>query len=102
MQLSEENERRRCSRFGISFRVTAQEFCSTLSGIHPTSIHGQSRNVSTNGMCLMLDRACTVSSLLRCDVFLRGSPASIPTLARVHWIQNPQPGEFVAGVEFLL
>lgn len=65
-------------------------------------MRSQVRNLSNTGMCLLLDRACTVSSLLRCDVFFPGSPASIPTLARVRWIQNHCYEECVAGVEFLL
>lgn len=60
------------------------------------------RNISNAGMCLLLDRACAVSALLRCDVFFPGSPASVPTLARVRWIQNHSHEECVAGVEFLL
>jgi hypothetical protein len=80
----------------------AQEFpfSTLLSG--PASIQSESRNVSSGGMCLLLDRACTLSSLLRCEIFLTGSSASIPTLGRVQWIQSHERGKFVAGVEFLL
>jgi c-di-GMP-binding flagellar brake protein YcgR len=102
MQPSTEIERRRCQRFEVSFNVTAQEVLSfTNRDDLPISMRSQSRNLSNTGMCLLLDRACTAFSLLRCDVFLPGSRASIPTLARVRWIQNHQSEESVAGVEFL-
>src|SRR5579863_1531695 len=103
MQPSAEVERRRSSRFEFSVKVTAQEIISSTSAARaPTNIRGQSRNVSHAGMCLALDRECAVSSVLRCDVFFPGSGVSIPTLARVQWIQHQSPAEFVAGVEFLL
>ena len=96
-------ERRRCQRFEVSVNVTAQEVpSSTKHGGLPLNIQSQILNLSNTGMCLLLDRACTVSSILRCNVLFPGSPASIPTLARVRWIKNHTHEECVAGLEFLL
>ena len=96
-------ERRRCQRYEVSFNISVQEVLAFANhGGLSVIVRSKIRNISNAGMCLLLDRACNVSSLLRCDVFFPGSPASIPTLARVRWIQNHSHEECVAGVEFLL
>ncbi len=102
MPSSAESERRGCSRCAVSFEVIVQEFPpSTFSGGQPASIQGESRNISKSGMCLLLDQACAVSSILKCEVCYPSSSATIPTLARVLWIQNHR-SKLVTGVEFLL
>jgi hypothetical protein len=58
--------------------------------------------MSKGGLCLVLDRSCTQSSLLRCEIFLLDSPVAIPTLAQVRWIHEDSSNKFVTGVEFLL
>jgi len=75
---------------------------SALASSEPISHQGQTRNISSGGMCLLLDRACTPSSILRCEVSLPESSATIPTLGRVQWIKNHDHSKFLAGMEFLL
>ena len=101
MLTMEETERRRSPRTPASFRVVVQEFpTSAISGA--TGIEGEIRNLSRSGMCLLLDKACNVSALLRCEVLLSNSCGSIPTLAYVRWSRNHADSNYLAGMEFLL
>ena len=101
MQPSDESDRRACLRYDDFFQVTIQPIPSSAEP--PINIfHGQSRNVSERGMCVLLDEACQVSSLLKCRIMLPGSSASIPTLGRVRWIRNCDDEKLLTGVEFLL
>ena len=95
------SERRRTSRHKVFLQLVTKEI--SASGIADSSpgIHGEARNISSGGLCVLLDQTCTASSLLQCEIFLVGSPAAIPTLMRVRWMQNGGQKSIV-GLEFLL
>ena len=100
--MNQERERRRHSRYQASLEIVAQEV-GPAGTPDPTAtcMRGVTRNLSESGFCVLLDQACHVSSLLRCEISLAGYPVAVPTLAHVRWTQNGQRA-FVAGVEFLL
>ena len=89
-------------RFDVSLKVTVEEILSLEDPGPAAAISSEIRNLSSTGMCLLVDRTCTVSSVVRCQVFFPGSPASIPTLARIRWIEDHPHEKSLAGVEFLL
>ena len=100
MHSAQESERRVRVRSQAAFPVIVQRVPpAATSG--PVSIHSECRNVSDRGMCLLISEVCEVSSLLRCEIVLPGSSASVPTLAYVRWRENDGVG-FLTGVEFLL
>jgi len=95
-------ERRVFLRSEASFPVTVQQLPATASvGERPRSIHGQSRNISSGGICLLLDHACEVSSVLRCELFMLGSAIAIPTLAQVRRVEQ-EHDQFAVAIEFIL
>src|SRR5215472_6851053 len=102
MKSSQECEQRRCARCTASLVVSAHEIPPDAAATQKPTIHGRTRNISKGGLCLVLDRSCQESSLLRCEIFLPDSPVAIPTLAQVRWIDEDSSKEFVIGVEFLL
>lgn len=102
MHLPGEIERRAFHRCEASFPVTVQELPSSISpSDRPRSLQGRSRNVSSGGMCLLLDHVCEVSSVLKCELFMLGTAVAIPTLAQVRRVQR-EYGEFTVAVEFIL
>jgi hypothetical protein len=101
MQSLREGERRRGSRSAISLPVAVQAFPPSSPG-SATAVKGEIRNLSASGMCLLLDEACPVSSLLRCEVLLEGSSATVPTLGHVRWTHDAGDAKFTTGVEFLI
>jgi len=95
-------ERRVFLRSETSFPVTVQPLPPVISqGERPRSVHGRSRNISSGGMCLLLDHACEVSSVLRCELFMLGSAIAIPTLAHVRRVEW-EHGQFAVAIEFIL
>ncbi|SRR5260370_34381747 len=101
MNAAQDRELRRSSRHEVFLQVLLQEL--PPPGIAPASaatIAGETRNISSHGLCAELDRACPDSALLRCEFQIAGCPVAIPTLVHVRWLQNGH-GKCVAGLEFL-
>jgi len=99
--MNQERERRRYSRYEASLEIVIREL-SPPGTPDPlaVSIHSETRNISTHGLCVQLDQACPDSALVRCEIHVPSCPVAIPTLAQVRWVQDGQ-GTFVAGLEFL-
>jgi len=95
------DERRRSSRHEVFFQLVTKEI--SASGVTDSSpgVHGEAVNMSSGGLCVQLNQTCTAAAIVMCEVFFIGSPAAIPTLMRVRWIQNGGPKSIV-GLEFLL
>lgn len=103
MESRQAREERRFPRYAFSCKVLIHELSpSGLSSEHTRAVHGEMRNISQGGSCFHLDQECAVSSLLRCEVFLPGVPAAVPTLVRLQWIHESADGGHLAGVQFLL
>lgn len=98
----EERERRRCVRYPTSLEVVAQELSpSGTPNPSVAAIHGEARNISDGGLCVVFDQVHNPTALLRCGILVPGCSVGIPTLAHVRWIGS-EKGKIVAGVEFLL
>jgi hypothetical protein len=100
MEARGEQEQRRHSRYSIHCSVSVRE--GAISQEPAAIIRGEAQNISQGGLCLLLDRGCTVSSLLKCDIFFPGFSAAIPTLAYVRWVRGNSPDKFLVGVQFLI
>lgn len=103
MNLAEGREARHYPRYAVHCKVSAHVLSSSgLSREEEEAIDGEVQNISNGGFCLLLEKPCEASSLLRCEIVLPGIPVAIPTLAQVRWMQATPEGTYVAGVQFLL
>ncbi|MGH7256048.1 MAG: PilZ domain-containing protein [Nitrospirales bacterium] len=62
-------------------------------------------NVSSGGMCLLMNRRPSVKQVLRVQVPMPVNLAQTPTLAEVRWVRQPpfsQDGVYLVGLKFLL
>ena len=66
-------------------------------------IQGRIQNISGGGLSLLTNRLMTVSNLLQCEIIFPKTPAAIPTLTQVRWIQKNAKGfRYRVGLQFLL
>lgn len=102
MSASQEVERRNHLRQEASLQLVVQELAPPAIG-PPTAaaIRGETRNISSGGLCALLDQACRDSALLRCEILVAGGSVAIPTLAYVRWVQSNHR-RCLAGLEFLV
>jgi hypothetical protein len=63
------------------------------------AFRGQVQNISAGGLCLLSDRSIPRAALVRCEIVVPGTPATIPTLMQVRWIQK-RPNKI--GLQFVL
>ncbi len=62
-------------------------------------------NVSSGGMCLLMEMEPAVREVLRVHVPMPVTLAETPTLAEVRWVRRPpfaQEGVYVVGLKFIL
>ena len=103
MNLAGGREARQYPRYAVHCTATAHVLSSSgLAREEEEAIDGEVQNISNGGFCLLLEKRCEASSLLRCEIVLPGFPVAIPTLAQVRWMQEAPEGNYVAGVQFLL
>ena len=96
-------EARQDPRYAVHCQASAQVLSPAgLASEEADAIHGEIQNISNGGFCLLLEKPCKVSSLLRCEILLPDVPVAIPTLAQVRWTLETPEGSYVAGVQFLL
>lgn len=94
-------EQRQWPRYAVRWEVSACELSALEFLAFPGGrLCGEIRNISAGGLCLMLDAASPLQSLLRCEISLPGIPPGIPTLVEVRWVQAVAQG-YLAGVRFL-
>src|SRR5579859_931225 len=101
MNAPPEGERRHSSRHEVFLQLVAEEFSPPGTSAFAPRIHGETRNLSSSGLCVVLDHRCHDAALLLCEILVNGCPVAIPTLARVRWVQSNHQS-FLAGCEFLL
>ena len=103
MNSAGDREARQYPRYAIHCKASAHVLSSSgLSSEEGEAIHGEVQNISNGGFCLLLERYCEVSAMVKCEVLLPGFPVGIPTLAQIRWVQGTPEGNYVAGVQFLL
>jgi hypothetical protein len=69
-----------------------------LRGEGKNAFRGTIENIGVGGICLLSDRSIPLSSLVRCEIVVPGTSATIPTLMRVRWAQK-SPNKI--GLQFL-
>ena len=68
-----------------------------------TPIRGRIENISEGGLCVLSKRAIPVAAVVRCEIGVSGTKATIPTLTRVRWTHKiPENGGYKIGLEVLL
>ena len=66
-------------------------------------IQGRLRNTSAGGLCLLTNDVMKVSYLLQCELSIPKTPATIPALMQVRWVQkNAKGSRYRVGLQFLL
>ncbi len=67
------------------------------------ALHGQVRNISPGGLCLVTSQPVKPSRLIRCEIKFPEVPVTIPTLAQVRWTRkNSGKRTYLAGLQFVL
>ena len=67
------------------------------------AILGRVENISKNGLCVLSKRSMLPSSLVRCEIAVSGTRATIPTLMQVRWVRrNSTNNGYEIGMQFLL
>ena len=103
MTTGERPERRRQQRFRRQIELRAKQLTSLgLPRREPDSaIQGQIQNIGVGGICFLSKRPVAESSLVRCEIAVSGTGATIPTLMQVRWTQKSTNG-YEMGLQFLL
>ena len=66
-------------------------------------VEGRIRNISSGGLCLLVENELKVSETLVAEIALPGTRASIPTLLQVRWLRkSPSGGRYRAGLHFVI
>lgn len=97
-----ELERRRKPRFAFRGEMNCQE-TRPLPGKRTRNIRARITDLSTGGLCALMERPPRPPALLRCEIpFARGR-ARIPTLAEVAWIEpSPRGRRCHVGLKFII
>jgi hypothetical protein len=101
----EESPDRRCSRrISSAMQFRGWRLTPGASERKRTRvIQGQIENISRGGVSVLSSRSVPISSLVRCEIRLSQSAATIPTLMQVRWNQKTASGkEHRIGLQFIL
>jgi hypothetical protein len=87
---------------------TGELSASQLSPIGSTKarkriVHGQVKDISAGGICILTDQLLKESNLLQCDITFATLPAAIPALMEIQWIaEGEEEFKFAVGLRYLL
>ncbi len=97
-------ERRHHPRYLVPSRVRGRQL--SPRGFPKTRysvIQGRIQNTSAGGLCLLTNGLMKVSYLLQCELSIPKTPATIPALMQVRWVQKNAKGlRYTVGLQFLL
>lgn len=66
-------------------------------------VEGNVQNISSGGLCLLVQKPLKVSELLVGEISIPGTQASIPTLLQVKWLsKNSRGPSYRAGLHYVL
>ncbi len=97
-------ERRHHPRHGLSANLRGRQLAPLGSPkARKSVIQGRIENTGATGLCLLTNDAMKVSYLLQCEIIFPKTPAAIPTLTQVRWIQKNAKGfRYRVALQFLL
>ncbi len=99
-----EQERRHHPRYVLPSRVRGRQLPPHgFPRARYSVIQGRIRNSSAGGLCLLTNDLMKVSYLLQCELSIAKTPATIPALMQVRWVQKNAKGvKYTVGLQFLL
>ncbi len=97
-------ERRHHPRYVVPSRVKGRQLTPLgFPKARYSIIQGRLRNTSAGGLCLLTNDVMKVSYLLQCELSIPKTPAAIPALMQVRWVQKNTKGlRYTVGLQFLL
>ncbi len=99
-----EEERRHYPRYVVPSRVRGRQLPPLgFPRARYSVIQGRIQNTSAGGLCLLTNGLMKVSYLLQCELSIPKTPATIPALMQVRWVQKNAKGlRYTVGLQFLL
>ena len=99
-----EGERRHHPRYVVPSKVSGRQLSPLgFPKARYRVIQGRIRNTSAGGLCLLTNDLMKVPYLLQCELRISKTPAAIPALMQVRWVQkNTKGSRYRVGLQFLL
>ncbi|MBA0084015.1 MAG: PilZ domain-containing protein [Acidobacteria bacterium Pan2503] len=95
--------KRRSPRYPIRGEFEGAELPSFPLKRKAAAFRGQVSNISDGGFCLFTARAPKQSVLLQGPLKLAGTPAQIPTLVQVRWVEHLPHGKgYRIGLQYVV
>jgi hypothetical protein len=95
-------ERRRDARYPFLCELKGTELSSLGSPqANPSVFRGRAQNISSGGLCVVVDEAVEVSRLIRCEIRVASVPVAIPLVMQVRWSRR-MPEGYAVGTSFVL